>query len=149
MTSFAYWSSWAGPDEFMCDICYAIRKNFEASEDEHGVKRSVCEPCSLQEAMVDLVKVREDEIHELVAEVRVLDVENTGLREALVVEKSSATHLRCLFDTAFDEVNELRAQLVEERSRYTLGGVPPGYQPWGNVKLPPPPSAESGRFDGS
>lgn len=47
------------------------------------------------------------------------------------------------------QISELQAELELERSRYTLGGVPPGYRPWGNVKLPPPPSAESGRFDGS
>lgn len=47
------------------------------------------------------------------------------------------------------QISELQDELELERSRYTLGGVPPGYRPWGNVKLPPPPSAESGRFDGS
>lgn len=48
-----------------------------------------------------------------------------------------------------DEIRALEAQLTECHARTTLGGVPPGYRPWGNVKLPPPPSAESGRFDGS
>lgn len=48
-----------------------------------------------------------------------------------------------------EENRILRYNLTTERSRYTLGGVPPGYRPWGNVQLPPPPSAESGRFDGS
>lgn len=52
-------------------------------------------------------------------------------------------------DAACAEIARLKAELELERSRYTLGGVPPGYRPWGNVKLPPPPSAESGRFDGS
>jgi hypothetical protein len=53
--------------------------------------------------------------------------------------------------TAERKDNErLHAELAEERARYTLGGVPPGYrEKWTNVALPPPPSAESGRYDGS
>jgi hypothetical protein len=43
------------------------------------------------------------------------------------------------------ECKNLRAQLAEERSRYTLGGTPPGYHEpgaWANRAQPPPSASD-------
>jgi hypothetical protein len=42
------------------------------------------------------------------------------------------------------ELDQVRADLAQERARRTLGGTPPGYYTpgtWTNQQLPPPPSA--------
>lgn len=101
-------------------------------------------------------RIATEERHELVEEIRALETERETLNMTLAnVRLGWDTCLKYLGESADlneelrRENRELRAELELEQSRYTLGGVPPGYRPWGNVKLPPPPSAESGRFDGS
>jgi hypothetical protein len=70
--------------------------------------------------MTDLVKAREEESHELLAEIKASE----GRERAL-----------------HDQIRYLEDKLILEQSRYTLGGTPPGYHEpgaWANRAQPPP-----------
>jgi nitroimidazol reductase NimA-like FMN-containing flavoprotein (pyridoxamine 5'-phosphate oxidase superfamily) len=116
--------------------------------------------------MADLVKAREEESHELLAEVKALDAEcryqsvmARGLLRTCEKDEAELERLResnddlhavneMLRDTvsrSSREILRLRAELSGEIARRTLGGTPPGYHEpgaWANRAQPPPSASD-------
>lgn len=80
----------------------------------------------------------------LIEEVRALEAGNEELVINLAGGDRALTVIGRVLDRACAEIARLKAELELERSRYTLGGTPPGYHEpgaWHQEPVAPPPSA--------
>lgn len=106
----------------MCQDCFCNRHLSEAWVDEYGEKWDVCEGCKLHEGMSKRIREREDEVRELVEEVRAQEWTENALLASI------ATRDR-LIKIQGERIGLLYAELAEYRAKRTLGGPPREYTP--------------------
>lgn len=119
MTSFEYWSRMAPEGQFLCQVCFCCRPVAEAHEDENGDKWDECEACFFAEHAMKRIRDREEEIAELIDEVKNLDMDNAQLKIQVEFFRTAAENWQDGLDRQLVAVRDLTLELNHHKGMVT------------------------------